>query len=128
MAEKSVVDKPEDTFEIPLLSTSESEKVHSLTSLSMVDPAIVGILKGNGQENVEGNSSSQQGKSAGGPRFYLSTTEEVHQFETKFVPPKTQASTKWALTVFNSWILHHNTKYGVEKCPLDLLTTQDEGS
>jgi len=106
MAEKieKTVNIPVDTPVIPLSFISESERAPP-TSLSMIDPSIVDQISDK--------------------RFYLSSKDEIQQLENKFVPPKTQASTKWAITVFNSWVTNHNQTDGVEKCPLDLLTVQD---
>ncbi len=82
----------------------------------MVDPKIVYILK---KKEGEIQNSGHNSK-----RFYSSSSDELKQLESKFVPPKTQASTKWATTVFENWVTHHNTNE-VEKCPLDLLTVQE---
>ena len=68
-----------------------------------------------------GESSEQQQNK----RFHLSSREEVEQLSIKQVPPKTQASTKWAISCFNTWLENRNKIPGSEKCPLDLLETQN---
>ena len=70
-----------------------------------------------------GESSKQQQNNH---QFHLSSREEVEQLSIKQVPPKTQASTKWAISCFNTWLENRNKIAGSEKCPLDLLKTQND--
>ena len=56
------------------------------------------------------------------PRFHLANTVEVEQFSVKQAP---QASTKWAISVFNAWMENRNSTPGTEPCPHDLLETQN---
>jgi len=57
-------------------------------------------------------------------RFYYSTNEEIRKLAVKSVPKKTQNTTKWVITTFNSWLENRN-KFSSEKCPTDILDQQN---
>ena len=58
-------------------------------------------------------------------RFSLATSEEVEAAKKPIVPPNTTKSTDWAVRVFRSWVTQRNERLPGDKCPEDILLTDD---
>lgn len=58
-------------------------------------------------------------------RFSTLTSEALQKLSKPHIPKKTEASTKWAVDNFNSWLQHKNSTSAGEKCPENLLVDME---
>ena len=64
-------------------------------------------------------------KLKGKERFASVSSEQVEELTKAIVPKNTQRSTQWAVRCFNSWLQHRNKQSPHDKCPEDILLSDD---